>query len=355
MRRALPALALSLAALLGACGGETPRDVRVQQLHAVAALSDQDFAVPLDGGTAALMPVYANVKLVDPHPGVKRIVIAIQPPTRDAFALFEAAKAAASPAAATDGDTVVAVPQFLAQQDIDRHQLGPDFARWTLDGWLTGGATRPVSPRDAGVGVSSFAALDALLLFFSDRGTFPDATEILLVGHGPSARLVQLYAATAKGLAAPRAAGIRVRHIALSPDSYLYFDDKRPVRGEATFAQFEREKCSGFQQWPYGPILAPAYISGRIARELASQYAAADTLLVLGERDGEGADRSCEALAQGRNRIERADNHLRYVAQYIGGAPSSLRRTVARGADGTPESMYRSACVRSLLTGAEGC
>jgi hypothetical protein len=349
---ALVCLGLAVAAC---SSGPPPVSARLQVLRATEVLSEQDFAIPVDGGLTTLMPVYANVKLVDTQPGIKRAVIAIQTATRDAFGVFDAAKTALGAAAAEGGETALLVPQFLSQADIDRHQLGADFARWTVDGWMTGVGTRPVSLRDAGVPVSSFAALDALLLYLSDRGQYPELGEIVLVGHGASGRLVQLYAVVAKGLAAPRASGIRVRHVVASPETFLYFDDRRAARLDQPFATFERERCQSYQQWPYGTVLAPAYASGQLARDLAAQYAAADMLFVRAERDSEGADRGCEAQAQGRTRAERLDNHLRYMAQFVGGAPSGLRSTVARGADASLLGMFGSQCLREILAGAPGC
>jgi len=308
-------------AVLAACSSAPTVSQRNQVLRATEVLSDQDFAVPVDGGLTTLLPVYASLKLVEAHPGIKRATIAIQTPTRDAFAVYDALKTSLGPRLAEGGDGALLVPQFLSQQDIDRHQLGPDFARWTVDNWMVGGSTRPGTLRDAGVPVSSFSVLDALLLYLADRQQYPDLEEIQLVGYGASARLIQLYAAVARGLAAPRAAGIRVRYVVLSPESHLYFDDRRAARADAQFAPVERERCAGYQLWPYGTVLAPAYAAGQIARDMAAQYAGADMLLLRAEREIEGTDRSCEAMAQGRNRVERLATHLRYLAAYIGGAP----------------------------------
>ena len=351
-RFVLAGLALAIAACSSA---PPPVQPRLQALRATEVLSDQDFAVPVDGGLTTLLPVYSNVKLVESHPGIDRAVIAIQTQTRDAFAVFDTLKTALGAPAAEGGTTALLVPQFLSQQDIDRHQLGPDFARWTVDGWMTGVGTRTVSLRDAGVPVSSFAALDALLLYLSDRAQYPDLAEIVLVGHSTSGRLVQLYAATAKGLAAPRASGIRVRHVVASPESHLYFDERRFARPDQPLLPFERERCQSYQQWPYGTVLAPAYASGQLGRDLAQHYAGADMLLVRAERDGEPADRGCEAMAQGRTRAERLDNHLRYIAQFLGSAPAGVRGVVARGADSSLRGMFASQCLREILAGAEGC
>lgn len=348
-------LAAATFAVLAACSSSPTVSLRNQVLRPTEVLSDQDFAVPVEGGLTTLLPVYSNVKLVEAHPGIKRATIAIQTPTRDAFAVYDALKTSLGPRLAEGGDAALLVPQFLSQQDIDRHQLGPDFARWTVDNWMIGGSTRPVTLRDASVPVSSFSVLDALLLYLADRQQYPDLEEIQLVGYGASARLVQLYAAIAKGLAAPRAAGVRVRFVVLSPESHLYFDDRRAPRADAPLAPFERERCAGYQLWPYGTVLAPAYAAGQIARDMAAEYAASDMLLLRAEREIEGTDRSCEAMAQGRNRVERLDTHLRYLAAYIGGAPAGVRSGIVRGADGSLRGMLGSVCMREVLAGAGGC
>jgi hypothetical protein len=342
-------------AVLAACSSAPTVSQRNQVLRATEVLSDQDFAVPVEGGLTTLLPVYSNVKLVEAHPGIKRATIAIQTPTRDAFAVYDALKTSLGPRLAAGGDAALLVPQFLSQQDIDRHQLGPDFARWTVDNWMVGGSTRPVTLRDAAVPVSSFAVLDALLLYLADRQQYPDLEEIQLVGYGASARLIQLYAAVAKGLGPPRAAGIRVRYVVLSPESHLYFDDRRAPRADAPFALVERDRCAGYQLWPYGTVVAPAYAAGQLARDMAAEYAASDILLLRAEREIEGTDRGCEAMAQGRNRVERLELYLRHLAAYIGGAPSGVRSAIVRGADGSLRGMLTSSCVREVLSGAAGC
>jgi hypothetical protein len=351
----LAVAAALVAAGLVACSSTPAVNQRNQVLRATEVLSDQDFAVPVDGGLTTLLPVYASAKLVETQAGIKRAVIAIQTPARDAVGVFDAFKTAMGAAVAQGGDAILLVPQFLTQQDIDRHQLGPEFARWTVDNWQVGGGTRPVSLRDAGVPVSSFAVLDALLLYLADRQQYPDLEEIQLVGFGASARLIQLHAAVGKGVAAPRAANIRVRYVALSPESHLYFDDRRAPRADAPFAPVERERCAGYQLWPYGTVLAPSYAASQLPRDMAAQYAASDMLLLRAEREIDGTDRGCEALVQGRTRVERLDNHLRHLAANIGGAPANVRSGIARGADGSLRGMLGSACVREVLSGAAGC
>ena len=349
MKATFAAVLVSLGIALSACSSDQPlRGTNPLLLRAIDRISDQDFAVPVDGGASALLPVFADRKLVDPHAGVKRAVIGIQDVARNAGAVFDALRQVAG----GSDEAIVIVPQFLAAQDAEKHGLGPDFARWTLEGWRDGGNSRPSSPRDSGALVSSFAVLDALLLYLSDRAIFPDLGEIVLVGHGQSARTVQLYAASGKGFAAPDGAGIKLRFVVAAADTFLYFDEKRPGRGEDGFVPFEREKCVGFNQWPFGSALPAVYAFGRSGAQLARSYAPREVVYLIGDKDAESSDRSCEARAQGRNRIDRAELYLRHVAAVAGEPASAQRVVVVRGGGASLGDLLGSACGRAALAGA---
>lgn len=338
---------------LAACGSDPVlRGPSPQQLRAIERLSDQDFAVPLDGGQTLLMPVFADKKLVDPHPGVELVVIGIQDPARNAGLEFDRLLRVVGGGNAT----MVLVPQFLAAQDADRHRLGPDFARWTLDGWKEGGNSRPATLDDQGALASSFQALDALLLFLADRQAFPDLKRVSIVGYGQSARFAQLYAATARGLDAPQAAGISVRFVVAAADTFLYFDEERPSRANDTgFAPFDRAQCNGFNYWPYGFVLPAPYASGERPRDLARAYAERQVVYLIGDRDSEIGDRGCEARAQGRDRNERLAQYMRHVARAAGAPPAAHARLVAPGVGADPVALLASPCGRAALLGAPRC
>ncbi|MCA0449763.1 MAG: hypothetical protein LCH62_08315 [Proteobacteria bacterium] len=341
---------------LAACGGGDPvlRGPSPAQLRAVERLSDQDFAVPVPGGQALLMPVFSDKKLIDPHPGIERVVIGVQDPARNAGLEFDRL----TRLFADQSSTMTIVPQFLAAQDTDRHRLGPDFARWTLDGWKDGGNSRPAAFADQGALASSFEAIDALLLFLADRQSFPDLKQVALVGFGQTARFVQLYAATAQGLGATERAGIAVRFVVAAADTYVYFDEERPSRDDATgFAEFDRRQCNAFNYWPYGFVLPAPYASasGALARDQARVYAQRDVVYLIGERDSDVGERGCEARAQGRDRPERLTNYLRYLAKLNGAPVETHRRFTAPGVGNDPVALYASPCGRAALSGADKC
>lgn len=355
MIRHLAVFALCLGTL-AACGGGDPvlRGPSPAQLRAVERLSDQDFAVPVQGGQTLLMPVFSDKKLIDPHPGVERVVIGLQDPARNAGLEFDRL----TRLFADSPSTMTIVPQFLAAQDTDRHRLGPDFARWTLDGWKEGGNSRPAAFADQGALASSFEAIDALLLFLADRQSFPDLKRVVLVGFGQSARFVQLYAATAQGLAPIERAGIALRFVVAAADTYVYFDEERPSRDDATgFAEFDRKACNAFNYWPYGFVLPAPYASaaGTLPRDQARVYSRRDVVYLIGERDSDPGERGCEARAQGRDRAERLSNYLSYLAKLNGGPVETHRRFAAPGVGPDPAALYASPCGRAALSGAERC
>lgn len=346
-------LAVLAVLALAACGGDPVlRGPSPQQLRAIERLSDQDFAVPLEGGQTLLMPVFADKKLVDPHPGIEHVTIGIQDPARNAGLEFDRLARIVG----EGPSTMVLVPQFLAAQDADRHRLGPDFARWTLDGWKEGGNSRPATLADDGALASSFQAIDALLLFVADRQSFPDLKRVSIVGYGQSARFVQLYAATARGLEAPQGAGIAVRFVVAAADSFLYFDEERPSRSnDAGFAEFPRAQCNGFNYWPYGFVLPAPYASGTLARDFARAYADREVVYLIGDRDSEIGDRGCEARAQGRDRAERLTLYMRHVARAAGAAPASHLRFVAPGVGADGAALLSSPCGRAAIKGEPRC
>jgi hypothetical protein len=352
MIRQLAVLALALVSL-AACGSDPVlRGPTPAQLRAVERLSDQDFAVPVPGGQALLMPVFSDKKLTDPHPGVELVVIGVQDPARNAGLEFDRLTQIL---ADTPGAMTI-VPQFLAAQDVDRHRLGPDFARWTIDGWKEGGNSRPAAFADQGALASSFEPIDALLLFLADRQSFPDLKRVVLVGYGQSSRFVQLYAATARGLDAPARAELAVRFVVAAADSYLYFDEERPSRSdESGFAEFDRRQCNAFNYWPYGFVLPAPYATGERPRDMARLYARRDVVYLIGERDSDPGDRGCEARAQGRDRAERLTNYLRYLPKVAGDAAEKHRRFAAPGVGADPVALLSSACGRAALSGADKC
>jgi hypothetical protein len=338
-------------AVLSACGSDEPaRGHGPALLRAIDRMSDQDFAVPLDGGTSALLPVFSEKKLVDVHAGVKRAVIGIQDPARNAGLVFDALKGSLGESEAS----MILVPQFLAAQDAEKHGLGPEFVRWTIEGWREGGNSRPANLRDTGQLVSSFAVLDALILYLSDRNSFPDLAEIEFVGYGLSARTVQLYAAVAKGVEAAAGRGIKVRFVVANADSFVYFDERRPSRGDDPFAPFEREQCQGFNLWPYGMSVPAVYAFGRPGLELARQYATREVVYLVDERDTDSVDRGCEARAQGRNRLDRAQNYVKYLGVVAGSEPAGHRVIATRGGGTGLVGLLSSQCGRAVLAGG-GC
>jgi hypothetical protein len=101
-----------------------------------------------------------------------------------------------------------------------------------------------------------------------------------------------------------------VRYVIANPSSYAYFDERRPVA-------FKHAGCPNFNRWKYGLADLPAYAQGQTAKQLEENYVKREVVYLLGQKDSDpkqpALDKSCEAQAQGANRLARGRNYFAYL------------------------------------------
>lgn len=252
---------------------------------------------------------YANARL-DMLPPVKRAVIVLHGIHRDADHYYRSGLILLGNAGLTRDDTLLLAPRFFTEDD---PQATPTPPLWVKSQWLQGHES------GAGhTGVSAFAVLDDLLAYLADRHRFPHLQDITLIGHSAGGQLLQRYTLLGTGDQALRTLGIHVRYIVASPSTYLYLDANRPL-GEG-FAPLPAAQCADYDRYRYGLPGAPGYFATQHldARQVLDRYAARDVTYLVGELDhhrhSRVMDRSCAAQAQGRDRVERQLNYLRYEA-----------------------------------------
>src|ERR1700676_2532419 len=151
----------------------------------------------------------------------------------------QSAKTAQAAAGDAGKSSIMIVPQFLAEVDVEAHHLPPDTLRWTLD--LLEGGEAALAPAPA----SSFEALDAILARLADRRLFPNLNQVVVAGHSGGAQVVQRYAIAGKGELALTSQGIGVRYVVANPSSYAYFNGERPEPSIAA-------NCPDYNHWKYG-------------------------------------------------------------------------------------------------------
>ena len=344
--------ALAIAALAVPAAAQTPA---IGQRAPVARVGDQRIPFPV-GGQARQLPAFANRALAGRHDRVRRVVIVLHGALRDADVYLEGMVAAAAAAGALD-ETLIVAPQFLADVDAAAHTLDATLAWWTIESWKDG---RPAAHPTGGdpVASSSFAALDAAVSALADRERFPALARVVLAGHSAGGQVLARYTPTNRADPVLRAAGMEIRYVISSPSSYLYFDDRRPTP-DGGFAPFAGASCPGFDDYKYGLRNPPPYVAAVPAGEIAKRFLARDVVFLLGGSDNDPAhrllDRSCPAMAQGRDRLSRGLAYTAYLRTLPGDAAAHHRLLVVPGVGHNNRSMFGSPCGRAALFGDGNC
>ncbi|MFY9288808.1 MAG: hypothetical protein WAO98_09950 [Alphaproteobacteria bacterium] len=314
--------------------------------------------LPLNGGPdaqAQFIPLATNHALEIDHPGLTQAVIVIHDFSRNASATLAMMTSLAGEASAT---TFIMAPQFLQDSDI-MHYAGqlPDqgkmFARWPLDGWITGGDSLGQK------GISSFTAIDILLMYLSDKKFFPDLNQVVLVGHGAGGDFVQRYAALGQAPDSLDQHNINVRFVVANPSSYLYFTTSRAKSNRQGFGPADAAQCNSYNSYPYGLDNLNPY--GRLVgpHAIKLRFVTRPIVYLLGEQAAQGdqlPDNSCAALLEGMERVARGLNYNLYLKVIFGDAINRLQRFIVVPKVGyEPAPLLGSPCALATIFGNGEC
>ena len=292
-------------------------------------------------GAGGQLDFYASRTAAQDGAAPTRALIVVHGHPRDADKTFNAALAALHGAGEEAlHDTLVVAPVFQVADDSKCHTDGVPAAEsgdllWTCASWMEGG------PASNGSGLTSFAALDALVAQLQQR--WPSLRVVTVAGFSAGAQMVQHYIGFAHPPAGHRLA---LRYVVADPGTWLYFDPARPAPA-----------CPGANQWKYGTDNLPATL-GRDAAAARAYYTAANVHYLEGERDqgsGPGTyhkilDKSCAAMAQGPDRLQRGLAYAAYDRQLL--APAKQRQvTLVPGCAHDVACVFPSAAARSALLG----
>ena len=310
----------------------------------VAEVGPLRIAVASDGAAGGgQLPLYANIDWNAPQPRATRALLVVHGVDRNAANYFATARGALA-AGSDAGQTVLLVPQFLTEVDVQARGLGDDVLRWRGAAWEGGQAALGPVP------VSSFSAIDAILARLADTAVFPGLREVVLAGHSGGGQVVQRYAVVGNGAAALEARGVAVRYVVANPSSYLWFSAARPVAVDGA--------CPRADRWKYGfEGDVPPYVT-RDVPTLERRYVQRDVTYLLGGADTDprhpALDVTCAGEAQGPYRYARG---LNYVAMLRARDGDRLRQRVLTvdGVGHDERRMFMSACGQAALFGRPGC
>lgn len=281
---------------------------------------------------------YTNFPLTRTNPCITHAVIVVHGSGRNAADYFGYVT---TPAAdeGVDHSTLIVAPHFVAGDD---PRDASDFY-WSEQGWKQGDLSKNGSPR-----LSSFSALDLLVIFATNRVKFPNLEQLVITGHSAGGQFVQRYAIGTNQVDLIDPA-IFVRFVPSNPSSYLYLDDKRPTTsGGTVFAK--PSGCSSYNKYKYGMSSRNTYMGSRSVSSLVNSARAREIALLLGEDDvlrDDALDTRCQAEVQGRNRLERGVGFLNFMNQYY--RPHATYIMTAPGVGHSGRGMFDSWGGRYLL------
>ncbi len=339
----------------------------------VAALNEVPMSAPLaasayfpllpygadDATPPQFMPLASNRDLQQPQIGVTRAIIAIHDYTRDADA---AMNLIATLAGSNNATTIILAPQFLLQADILRlaGQLpdrGKFFVRWGLNGltspWEDGGdsITTSTNPK----GISSFTAMDLLMIYLANRAMFPDLQQIIVVGHGSGGTFVQRYAALTNINDILRQDNLALRFVAANPTSFLYLTPKRPAKDKRRFDIPDSTTCPDYNAYRYGLDKLNDYGRRLGINGIKTGYLNHDVIYLTGEGTAlqdTVPDSNCGALIQGKNRADRAHHYALYLDTLYGDSAKNTHHFVSIPKVGlNATAIFGTACGVSALFG----
>ncbi len=349
-------------------GGASAADASLRQAGSTAgvppisALPKQFFPVlpsgALPDARPQLLPVASNRELEADNGDVTRAIIVIHDIQRGSA---EGIATLMTLSGASSGEALILAPQFPLGVDIARFapylpEQGRNVARWSVEqGWQNGGDSFLPSSK---IGVSSFSAVDLLLLFLSDRRRFPVLEQVVVVGHGMGADFVQRYAAVGQAPEVLKKEGVTIRFLVANPSSYLYFTANRPSERGPTFAIPKETGCAEINDFPYGLNNLNAYTRRTGPHEIRMRYPERNVVYLVGGRivTDNFLDRGCAAAAQGQDRATRGKNYARYLTQTFGDALGG-RHVFATipNAGYDPVAVLGSFCGMEVLFGSGKC
>jgi hypothetical protein len=303
-------LGLSIVALLAGCGGSTTDEPSFP----TCSSAQQECLDELPVADGLSLPFFRNLSLTTPNSAVTQAVIVVHGSNRDAANFFDTVETAAEQAN-VDATTVVVAPHFECSAD----SPPPGQVFWACSGqdWSHGfrdanGAATPIY---------SYAVMDQLVTTLANKTTFPNLTSIVITGLGSGAQLTQRYAATNQ---IDPVTGVTLQYAVVAPSSYVYLDATRPAQNAscstdggctAPFVPFwDAASCSDYDSYYYGLENRTGYVGIPSSTEARAEFVDRDVTYLVGDEDtlanaaGTDLDTSCEANAQGADRLARATN-----------------------------------------------
>ncbi len=224
-------------------------------------------------------------------------------------------------------------PRFLSDAD----PAEANHVYWDNESWIFGDQSSSLLAMQ----LSAFDIVDSLLKSASNKNIFPNLTNAVVVGFGAGADFTQRYAA---GTRAGSEHNLNVNFGILAASSYLYLTSERADPADSSSFITPENTCTGYDNYPYGLGILNPYMSDRSSALIKSNYISCKIVYVVGENDTnsdfQDLDKSCSAMLQGENILERAEIFYNYISYYAGSEIHPMLKI--QGADHSSDKLYKS-------------
>lgn len=261
----------------------------------------------------------SNHPIAEQNNKIKHLVIYIHGARRNGLDYYEWGEKAVNAAKKTD-ETLFISPQFNSEKDLEDHKHDASHLFWTNNNWRVGDESVSSKKRKIEESFSSFSLIDSMIARACNKKLFPKLKKITIVGHSAGGQFVSRYVGmTPMPNILKRC---KFNFIVMNPSSYMYLDDRRPVKTEMglTFAKPDTTGCSSFNDYPRGMEKLNPYATKIGVETIKKQFLKRDIAFILGEKDvnmnDSSLDKSCGGNLQGRFRLERGQFFYEYLQLY---------------------------------------
>ncbi len=196
--------------------------------------------------------------------------------------------------------------------------------------------------------ISSFAVIDRLIDQLADRDHFPALERVIVIGQSSGALFTHLYAGA--NAVEEQYAHLDFQYL-VGESQYFYYPDGRRI-DPATDQLYTPTDCTGYDLWPIGYRILPAYLNDTDAATYNERFLGRSVTYLLGNGSGpDGAlnTTDCYATLLGPTRYQRGENMFRYLE--LAFPDHRHERVVVPGVAHDAAELYSSATFRDLLRG----
>lgn len=299
--------------------------------------------VQLKFDTGRTVPIYTNRPLAISDKRVTVAVIVVHGLDRDGPGQFQRMLGAAAKENLANQVLVIA-PDFLIEED--KPEAGQHY--WSGD-WAEGGLSR--DSKEKKERLSSFEVVDRLTRELAVPGRFPNLKRVTIAGHSAGGQFVNRYVAVGRPAESPAKGKPKFEYVFVvaNPSSYLYLDERRPVKGKTTFEKPSDVK--GFNQWRYGVERLNEYAQETPLKQLQENVFTRKTIYLIGSEDykqDKNLSMTPASMLQGENRHDRWQNYQRYT-QLFPEWKASVRFAEVKGVGHSTIGMFQSDVGRQAI------